>query len=362
MKTSNMGGLTMAISDAFNRLMSGTVLGLAACLSAVALAALPAAAADFYQGKTITIIVGTAPGGGYDTYARTIARHWAKHIPGKPDFVVQNMPGAGSANATEHVYKIAPKDGTTLGAVFPGAIVGPLLDAKVAGRYDPTKIAYIGSADNSTRLCATFKTSKIATIDDARKTEATLGATQAGGSTRDYAYMMNALAGTKFKVVTGYQGSADVALAIERGEVDGLCGYDWTSMKATQADWLKEKKVNLLVHFAMQADPELDKMGVPLVWKFVEGENKEVAELIVAQQVFGRPYIAPPEIPAERLDILRKSFTATMNDKDFLADAEKVKLAVEPVGGDAVQKLVQKLYAAKPAVVERAKQAVVPPK
>jgi hypothetical protein len=173
---------------------------------------------------------------------------------------------------------------------------------------------------------------------------------------------MNALAGTKFKVVTGYQGSADVALAIERGEVDGLCGYDWTSMKATQADWLKEKKVNLLVHFAMQPDPELDKMGVPLVWKFVEGENKEVAELIVAQQVFGRPYIAPAEIPAERLDILRKSFTATMNDKDFLADAEKVKLAVEPVEGDAVQKLVQKLYAAKPAVVERAKQAVEPPK
>jgi len=356
----------MALSIAVHRPLSPAIVRsvrVAGLASVIALSStLPASPADFYQGKTISIIVGTAPGGGYDTYARTIARHWGRHIPGKPDFVVQNMPGAGSAKATEHVYRLAPKDGTTLGAVFPGAIVGPLFDARTADRYDPTKIAYIGSADNSTRLCATFKTSKIASIEDAQKMEATLGATQAGGSTRDYAYMLNALAGTKFKVVTGYKGSADVALAIERGEVDGLCGYDWTSLRATQSDWLKGNKVNLLVQFAMEADPELEKMGVPLIWKFVEGQDKEVAELVVAQQVFGRPYIAPAEIPAERLEILRKAFMATLNDKEFLADAEKSKLAIEPVDGQTVQKLVQKLYAAKPAIVERAKAAIAPPK
>jgi tripartite-type tricarboxylate transporter receptor subunit TctC len=324
-------------------------------------AAAPAAAENFYAGKTIDFIVGASPGGGYDVYARLLARHMNRHIPGKPDVVVKNMPGAGSAKAASFVYSLANKDGTTLGAVFPGALMEPLLGERTKQAYDPVKFHYIGTADSGTRLCVTFHTSPTKTYEDARRRKTIVGASQAGGSTRDYAFLQNKLTGAKFEVVSGYKGTIDILLAMERGEVEGMCGYDWSSIQTQRADWLRDKKINILVQVALDVDPTLKQMGVPPLWAFIDNEdNRKVAELVVSQQVFGRPYFLPPGTPARRVKILRDAFSATMTDAQFLADAQKARLSIEPLSGERVQQIVQRLYASPKSIVDQAKQAISP--
>jgi len=321
----------------------------------------PAMAQDFFAGKTINIIAGADVGGGYDIYARALARHMDRHIPGKPTIIVQNMPGAGSKKAAEYMFTQAPKDGTAIAIIFPGAIMGPLLEEGAAGRFDPKQFEYLGTADSGTRVCVTWHGSKTKTFEDAQQIGGVLGASQAGGSSRDYGFMLNNLAGTKFKVVSGYKGSAEISLAIERGEVDGMCGFDWTSIKSQKPDWVKEKKLNVLVQIALEADEELTQWGAPQIWKYVTGDNRKVMELIVSQQVFGRPFLAPPGTPADRVKILRDAFMATMQDKEFLADAEKTKIVISPLAGSEVQKVVKSLYEAPKEIVERAKKAIQPP-
>jgi tripartite-type tricarboxylate transporter receptor subunit TctC len=337
----------------------------AAATATLAFAALlawqPANAADFYEGKTINFIVGADVGGGYDIYARAIARHLARYVPGKPTIVVQNMPGAGSNKAAEYMFTQAPKDGTAIAILFPGAIMGPLLEEGAAGRFDPKQFEYLGTADSGTRVCVTWHGSKTKTFEDAQKVGGILGASQAGGSSRDYGFMLNNLAGTHFKVVSGYKGSAEISLAIERGEVDGMCGFDWTSIKSQKPDWVKDKKLNVLVQIALEPDQELTKWGAPHIWKFVSGENRKVMELIISQQVFGRPFLTPPATPPERVKILRDAFAATMRDKEFLADAEKVKIVISPLSGSEVQNVVKRLYDAPKEIIERAKKAIQPP-
>jgi tripartite-type tricarboxylate transporter receptor subunit TctC len=324
-------------------------------------AASPTGAVDYYAGKTIEFIIGTPPGGGYDIYARLVARHLPRHIPGKPAIVVKNMPGAGSGRTAVFISNIAPKDGSAIGALMPGAIIGPLLDDKPQTQFDPTKVIYIGTADTGTRTCATFANSKIKTFDDARKQKTTVGASAAGGATRDYAYLHNHTSGTRFDVVSGYKGTADITLAMERGEVDGTCGWDWSSVKSQKPDWLRDHKLNILVQVGLEANPELTGMGVPELWKFVDGEeNRKVAELVVSQQIFQRSYIAPPGTPPEQIETLRKAFDATMADPQFLADAEAVRIAVSPLSGAKVQEIVAKLYATPKDIVEKAKQAIKP--
>jgi tripartite-type tricarboxylate transporter receptor subunit TctC len=337
-------------------------LGSAAACAALACApALPAAAADFYAGKTIELEVGADVGGGYDIYARAVARHLGRHIPGNPTVVVKNMPGAGSGRTALFISNVAPKDGATLGALMPGAIIGPLLDDKADTQFDPTKVIYIGSADAGTRVCATFQNSKIKTFEDARKQKTILGATAAGGATRDYGYLHNHTSGTKFDVVAGYKGTADITLAMERGEVDGMCGWDWSSAKSQKSDWLRDHKLNLLVQVGLEPNAELTQMGVPELWKYVDNEDdRKVAELVVSQQIFQRSYIAPPGTPADQIATLRAAFDATMNDPQFLADADKVRIAITPLSGAKVQEIVQKLYMTPKAIVERARQVIKP--
>ena len=335
--------------------------GLSALLAAGAAGIAPATAADFYAGKTIEFLVGGDVGGGYDIYARTIGRHLARHIPGEPTIVVKNMPGAGGGRAAAYLYSVAPKDGTTIAIVFPGAIVGPLLEDRAQDLYDPTKFNYLASADSGTRLCVTYQTSKIKTFEDAQKQKTLAGASQAGGSTRDYANMHNKTAGTQFEVITGYKGTADIFLAIERGEVDGMCGIDWTSVRSQRADWIRDKKVNILVQVNLEPEAELTKMNVPQIWPYVKTDlDKQAVELVVGQQVFGRPFIAPPDVPADRVEILRDAFMATMQDKALLADAEKSRIDIVPGSGEKVQQLVAKLYATSSNVVDRAKEIVKP--
>jgi tripartite-type tricarboxylate transporter receptor subunit TctC len=321
----------------------------------------PAAGADFYAGKTIELEVGADVGGGYDIYARTLARHLGQHIPGNPTIVVKNMPGAGSGRTATFISNVAPKDGGTLGALMPGAIIGPLLDDKTETQFDPTKVIYIGSADAGTRVCATFQNSKIKTYEDARSQKTILGATAAGGATRDYGYLLDHTSGARFDVVAGYKGTADITLAMERGEVDGMCGWDWSSLKSQKSDWLRDHKVNILVQVGLDPDPELTRMGVPELWKYVNNDDdRRIAELVVSQQIFQRSYIAPPGTPAEQINTLRTAFDATMVDPQFLTDAETARIAITPLSGAKVQEIVQKLYATPKPIVERAKQVIKP--
>jgi tripartite-type tricarboxylate transporter receptor subunit TctC len=340
--------------DTHGKFLTGSALLLASLSAQV-----PARAADFYAGKTINFIVGGSAGGGYDTYARTIARHWSRFLPGQPGIVVKNQPGAGSGVAAAMLYTTAPKDGLWIGAIFPGAIIGPILDPRPNSKFDPSKFSYIGSADAGTRVCITGPKSKIKTFEDAQKNKTIMGASQAGGSTRDYAFMLNHTAGAKFDVVSGYKGTRAIFLAMERGEVDGMCGLDWSSMKSQKGDWVRDRTVNILVQAALDPEPELNALNVPSIWKYIKAaDDIKAVKLIVSQQVFGRPYVAPPGTPPERVTILREAFMKTMKDSRFLADAKKANLSIEATSGEKVNTLIADVFSAPKAVVEKAKQLI----
>jgi tripartite-type tricarboxylate transporter receptor subunit TctC len=308
----------------------------------------------FYKGRTVNLVIGAAPGGGHDTYARAIARHMPRHIPGTPTMVPKNMPGAGSGRAADFLFNQAPKDGATFGAIFPGAIMTPLVDPKRRKRMEPAKFNYLGTANKEVRVCLGWATAPVKTFAETFKTEMLLGATADGGSTQDYALVFNDVLKTKFKLIRGYQGSNGIMLAIERGEVHGLCGYAWTSFKSQKSAWLAEKKVNVLVQLAIGTDEELDKMGVPTIWTFVkDADDRAVLQLLLAQQVFGRPYVAPPGVPAAMVKALRAAFAGTMTDKGYAADAVKLNLEVGWGSGEEVQQLVEKVFATPPATVTR---------
>jgi tripartite-type tricarboxylate transporter receptor subunit TctC len=321
----------------------------------------PLAAAEFYAGKTIDLLIGGNVGGGYDIYARVISRHLGRFIPGYPAIVAKNMPGAGSARAASFLYSVAPKDGSVIGALFPGVIINPLLEDRSQPLFDPTKFQYLAAAENATRVCITHARSTIRSYADALERKAIMGATAAGGATRDYASMHRKASGAKFDLAAGYRGTADIILAMERGEVDGLCGFDWASLKSQRPDWISSRTLHILVQDNLEPEPELTALGVPQIWQYIRNaDDKPAVALIVSQQVFGRPYLAPPGVPAEVTKILRAALSATMQDKDFLADAERTRIDVAPSSGERVQRLVEELYATPKAIVERAKELVKP--
>ena len=341
---------------------SQSVSRLAVVVAAGSLMVAPhgAVAQDFWAGKTVSLIIGSEAGSGYDTYARVVARHLHKHLPGRPTVVPQNMGGAGSKRATEFIALIAPKDGTSIALVFPGAIADPMITPREQWRYDPAKLEFIGTVDSGTRLCATPLDSKVKTFEDARKQTVTIGASAPGGSTYDYPTMLNALTGTKFKVVAGYKGTTDVAVAIERKEVDGWCGIEISTFYAVRPEWLPKKQVNTFVQLGLQPNADMTALGIPSIWNFVPEQNKKVMELIVSQQVFQRPIIAPPGTPAARVKELQDGFMATAKDKEFLADAARLKLQINPQSGPDVAALVKRMYASPPDLIARMKNAVRP--
>jgi len=330
-------------------------------LIALAAPATSAAAGDYYAGKSIDLLIGAPPGGGYDIYARALARHYGRHIPGQPIIVSKNMPGAASARAAGFISTLAPKDGTAIAALMPGGVVGPLLDEKAETLFDPTKVLYLGTANNGTRICVSRKDSKIKTFDDALTQKASFGGVSTSDSTRGYGYMHKKTSGAQYDVVSGYSGTAEIALAMERGELDGVCGWDWASFKSQRPDWIRDNKANLLLQVGLEPNEELTRMGVPSVFKYVTNEDdRKVVELIISQQVFQRSYIAPPGLPAELLETLRSAFDATMRDQEFLHDAETIRIDISPLPGAKVQELVQKIYAAPKDIVARARQALNP--
>ena len=342
--------------------MSARAAGISVTLIAtVAVAATPASAADSYAGKTIEWIVGAPPGGGYDIYARVVARHLGRHIPGEPTVVVKNMPGAGSAKAAQYIQTIAPKDGTSVAGVMPGAIMGPLLDDHSAPMFDPNKVRYVGTANSGTRVCVTLKNSKIQKFEDAQKIKAKFGGSAPNDSTFEYGYLHKHTSGALWDIVPGYRGTPDMALAMERGEIDGVCGWDWSSFKSQKPDWIKDGKVNVLMQVSIEPHPELTKMGVPSVFQFVkDNEAKKVVELVISQTVFHRSYIAPPETPPAQLEILRKAFDETMADPALLDDAQKMRIDIEPLSGAKVQEVVSRLYTTPKDIIEHARKAIRP--
>jgi tripartite-type tricarboxylate transporter receptor subunit TctC len=335
-------------------------VGLFATAAAVFLA-LPAAAADYYGGKTIDLVVGNYPGGGFDIYARAVGRHLGHNIPGNPTIVVKNMPGAGSAKAGYHVGTVAPKDGLSIGAITPGAIIGPLLDDKPETSFDPLKVTYLGTANAGARICATYTTSKIKRFDDALANRMVLGGVSPGDAVHDYAYLIKRTTNAQVEVVAGYKGTLDLALAMERGEIDGVCGWDWSSAKSQKPDWIKDGKLNILAQLGPTENAELTAKGVPPIWKFMKDDAaRKVHEMVVSQQAFTRPYFIATGTPAELVTTLRTAFDATMRDPQFLADAEKMRIDISPLPGATVQELIQKLYATPKDVTERAKAAIRP--
>jgi len=319
----------------------------------------PASAQDFYAGKIITIVVGSDVGGGYDTYARLFARHLPRLIPGKPSIVVQNMPGAGSARAAGHMARIAAKDGTVIGIVQPGAIIGPLLEGKSNPNYDATKFVYLGSADSSNRVCITGENSKIKTFEDAQRNQVIAGTAGVGSASRDYAFLHKNTSGADFKLVGGYVGMADLLLAMERNEVDVICGFDWASVKAQRPNLVRDRKINILVQAGLEPFAELTERGVNSIWAYTKDErSRAIVELIVSQQLFGRPFFLPPNTPDQQIKTLRVAFDTAFKDPELNADASKIGADLTPASGEKVQEVVLKMYSAPPEIIQAAAKAV----
>ena len=336
-------------------------IALVAMVLATGSVAAPANAADYYAGKTIDFIIGNFPGGGFDIYARALARHFNRHVPGKPNIVVKNLPGAGSAKAGHQVSQVSPKDGLTIGGVTPGAITGPLLEGKPNKLFDASQVTWIGTINVGTRICATFGNAKAKTFDQVMTQKTVFAGVAPGDATLDLAYMVKRTTGANIDVIAGYKGTQGVTLAVERGEADGVCGWDWSSAKAMKPDWIRDGKLNFLLQIGPQDHPELTKMGAPPLWNFIKTEdNRKVAELIISQQNFQRPYFVAKETPPELVAILRTAFDATMKDPQFLADAAKLHIDVSPLPGARVQQLIGTFFSTPQSIVEQARQAIRP--
>lgn len=337
------------------------VLGLvsvsAAAIAVTATAASAQSAGEFYKGKRLRLIVGGSAGGGYDTYARAFARHYVKHIPGKPGVVVQNMQGAGGVRAANFLASAAtPKDGTVFGTTLRTVGTVPLLDPKGGAQYDANKFNWLGSLANETSICVSWHTSPVKTFKDALGKELIVGASS-GNDTEIYPAVFNNLLGTKFKIVTGYE-AVGINIAMERGEVAGRCAWSWTSLMTQRPDWLRQKKINILAVAASERPPEVPA-DVPLVMDFAGSDaDRGLLEIFFLPQVMGRPYFLPAGVPADRVAAMRAAFDRTVREPKLAADFKKAKLELSPVSGEAIQKMLARVYAAPKEVISRAREAM----
>ena len=330
------------------------MLGKVVAKVALSLALLASAAAwsqaDPFAGKSVQMIIGFGAGGGYDLWGRVVARHLGKHLPGKPNVIAQNMPGAGSFVAASHLYNVAPKDGTVLGIIARDAALGPLTGAAGA-RFDATRFSWIGTPAKETNVCIAYHTAKVKSARDLLVQELVVGDTGPGTGTRAYPKALNALLGMKFKVVGGFPSSAEVFLAMERGEVEGIC-ESFDSVKNRRPDWIPNKMIAVLMQGGAAPHPELK--GVTMVLDLARNEEeRQTIEFLYAGQGIGRPFVAPPDLPPERLKMLRDAFAATMRDPEFIADAQRNKLDLDPEDGDHLAALVKKIYATPKPIVDR---------
>jgi tripartite-type tricarboxylate transporter receptor subunit TctC len=314
------------------------------------------AVANFYRGKTITIGVGFTAGGGYDLHARTLARHMGKHIPGNPSIVVKNVPGAAGLVLANQLYNTAPKDGTEF-ATFDRAIPLEPLVAPERARFDSLKLNWIGSTDNDVSTCFAWHTSPVKTFADVLKRELLVGGTGTGGNAHFYPKVLNAVLGAKFKVIPGYPGSAEVLLAMERGETEGFCSMGFVTLEFTRPQWVRDKKVNQLVQLGITKNK--NHPDVPLALDLAKTqEDRQAIEFVVSPNLFARPFVAPPGVPTDRVQALRKAFNATLGDPDYLAEAKQRKMQILLVRGEEIDGVLKRIYSMPRSVMDRVKQAI----
>ena len=328
---------------------------LAACAQARA-----AGVEDFYRGKTISIVIGFSAGGDYDLRARMLARHMDRHIPGQPAILARNMPGAGGVAATNWLAKLAPRDGTSSLMASQNT---PLIQAlgTPGVEFDARQFAWIGNTTNSPNLISVWAGRGVKTIDDARRREVAVGASGVGSGSYYYPFAANVVGKTRFKIVTGYPGGNDINIAMERGEVDGRGSNSLAAWKSTRPQWIAEGKLIHLVQIALQRHPELP--DVPLLSDLAETDiDRQAMRLIAAETAMARAVAASPDIPAERVSALRRAFDATMRDREFMAEADRLGFDINPATGEEVQAIVMDIVNAPAPVVQRTKEILAPPK
>jgi tripartite-type tricarboxylate transporter receptor subunit TctC len=310
--------------------------------------------ADFYAGRTITVYIGFSPGGAYDIYARQLARFMGSHLPGHPTLVPQNMAGAGGLALANFLYNIAAKDGTAIGTFSRGLLTTPLLGT--GARYDSTKFFWLGSIAAETDLCAVWSSSPIATWDDMMRKDFVMGGTGPSADSDNYSYLLKNMFGAKLKLVSGYPGGNELNLAMQRGEIDGRCGWSWSAIKSTSLSWVDEKKMKLLVQMGPSKEPELP--DVPWIMDFVTNDrDRQILDLLLARQTAAWPFLAPPGLPEDRKAALRQGFDDTMRDPRFLAETRSSGLIVNPVDGAKIDALIAELYRLPKDVVDAARLA-----
>jgi tripartite-type tricarboxylate transporter receptor subunit TctC len=307
--------------------------------------------AEFYRGKAINLVIGFSVGGGYDLYARVLARYMSKHIPGNPTIVPQNMTGAGSMRAAQYIYSVAPKDGLTFGSFSRMAAINPLVDEHF--QFDGTKFSWLGSVTNDVTTCMTWHTSPVKTYKDFLDKPSILGAQAPGSEIDIFASLYKNVLGANVRLASGYPGTNEIMLAMERGEVDGICGLAWTTVKAQRVHWIADKRINVLIQNALRKEPDL--ADVPMIMDQTwDPEKAQILKLFVATHQFARPFAAPPDIPADRRQALIAAFDATVKGPEFLAEAQRRDMEVAPVTAKAMSDMLVELYATPRDVLAKA--------
>jgi tripartite-type tricarboxylate transporter receptor subunit TctC len=313
-------------------------------------------AAEFYRGKTVTIYVGFGPGGGYDAYAQLLAPHIRKHIPGEPTVIVKHMPGAGSLALMNYLWGVAPRDGTAFGIPASSAAFAPLIGTeqeRSAARFEAAKFGWLGSLEKFTPIGIAWHTTPFKTLADTKQRPLRFGSSGAASGGELFAQILNDMLGTKLQSIRGYRGSNDITLAMERGETDGFVGWCWTCMKADKPQYLRDKLVNVFVQFGR--DPEATSLGIPSVYDLVtDPKDRQVVQLILANLEMSRPFVAPPELPPDRLKVLRDAFAATTKDEAFLSAAAKSGREISVIGAAEIDTLLAESYALPKEIIERA--------
>jgi hypothetical protein len=323
----------------------------------LAMAAPASAQQDFYAGKTITVIVGSGAGGGYDLLARLMTRHLGRHIPGHPAFVVQNLPTANSLVAANNLFNLAPKDGSTIGLLQRGMITLKFFNPGGV-RFDVAKFNWLGSLNTETAATAVWHTAPHRTAQDLFERELVVGG-MTGIDPEITPRLYNALIGTRFKIILGYSGTPNIALAMERGEVQGIGHWSWSSLKKQKPDWVRDQKIRVLLQGGLRKEPDL--AGVPSALEFVRNEaDRTLMQLHFSQQLAARPLAAPPDVPADRVALLRKAFMALASDPEFLAEAERTGLEVDLVPGEEVQRVIGTITSAPQDLIDRYIAAIKP--
>lgn len=312
---------------------------------------------DFYSGRTVEIYVGFTAGGGYDIYARLLANHIGRHIPGNPDVIVRNMPGAGSVALANWLYAVAPRDGTVFGSFARGVPLDPLFGNPGPQFASFSDFNYIGSANQEVSVCMAKSTAGVLDFDSLRNNELVVGGFGAGTESEQHVMLLNGVMGTQFRLVRGYPGGNDVNMAMESGEVDGRCGWSWTSVRATHLADIESGELTVLVQNAVAGHPDLP--DVPVVIDLAETEEqRQMLFLVLSPQIMGRPFMAPPGIPEDRLAALQQAFDATMADPVFLEEAAATRLEVSAITGDEMRRLYEQAYATDPVIVQRLSDAL----